>query len=83
MSSEANKVIKELGDAPNITMDEFLRVLVGQCFENDNDTAYLKATLKSTDGIESHLEFKIQIMSINGIKTRVDESEGDKTSGST
>lgn len=83
MSSKENKAIKQLGDAPNITMDAFLRILVGQCFENDNDTAYLKATLKSTDGIESHLEFKIQIMSINGIKTRVDNDEENKTNGST
>lgn len=78
---ENNKVIKELGDAPSLTMDAFLRILIGQCFENDNDTAYLKATLKSTDGIESHLEFKIQIMSINGVKTRVDNEEGKESNG--
>ena len=62
--------VKELGEAPDLTVDEFLRTMVGQMFENDNDTTYLNATLKATDGSESQLEFKIRIMSINGIPTR-------------
>lgn len=66
--------IKELGEAPDLTVDEFLRTMVGQMFENDNDTTYLNAILKATDGSESQLEFKIRIMSINGIPTR-DEDE--------
>lgn len=62
--------VKELADAPDLTVDEFLRTMVGQMFENDNDTTYLNATLKASDGSESQLEFKIRIMSINGIPTR-------------
>ena len=68
-----DNTIKELGEAPNVTVDEFLRVAVGQMFENDNDSTYLNATLKGTDGSESTLEFKIRIMSINGISTRDEE----------
>ena len=69
----SNETIKELGEAPDLTVDEFLRTVVGQCFENDNDTTFLNATLKATDGSESQLEFKIRIMSINGIPTREEE----------
>lgn len=70
MATTTTDSIKELGEAPDLTVDEFLRTLVGQCFENDNDTTFLNATLKATDGSESTLEFKIRIMSINGIPTR-------------
>lgn len=73
MSNE-NETVKELGEAPDLTVDEFLRTVVAQMFENDNDTSYLNAKLKATDGSESDLEFKIRIMSINGIPTR-DEDE--------
>ncbi len=72
MSSNDDQV-KEIGNAPDMTVDEFLRTLVGQCFENDNDTTYLNATLKATDGSESQLEFKIRIQSINGTPTREEE----------
>jgi hypothetical protein len=74
MSSD-NETVKELGDAPDLTVDEFLRTVVAQMFENDNDTSYLQAKLKATDGSESDLEFKIRIMSINGIATREEEEE--------
>lgn len=70
----SNETVKELGEAPDLTVDEFLRTVVAQMFENDNDTSYLNAKLKATDGSESDLEFKIRIMSINGIPTR-DEDE--------
>lgn len=73
MTDTNQDTIKELGEAPDITVDEFLRTLVGQMFENDNDTSYLNATLKATDGSESTLEFKVRIMSINGIPTRDEE----------
>lgn len=62
--------VKELGEAPDMVVDEFLRTVVGQCFDNDNDTTYLNATLKAPDGTTSELEFQIRIMSIDGIKTR-------------
>lgn len=74
MSNE-NETVKELGEAPDLTVDEFLRTVVAQMFENDNDTSYLNAKLKATDGSESDLEFKIRIMSINGIPTRDEDEE--------
>lgn len=66
----SEETVKEMGEATDLTVDEFLRILVAQMFENDNDTSYLNAKLKATDGSESDLEFKIRIMSINGIATR-------------
>ena len=70
-----NETVKELGEAPDLTVDEFLRTVVAQMFENDNDTSYLNAKLKATDGSESDLEFKIRIMSINGIPTRNEDDD--------
>ena len=70
-----DETVKELGEAPDLTVDEFLRTLVAQMFENDNDTSYLNAKLKATDGSESDLEFKIRIMSINGIPTRDEDDD--------
>ena len=70
-----NETVKELGEAPDLTVDEFLRTVVAQMFENDNDTSYLNAKLKATDGSESDLEFKIRIMSINGIPTRDEDND--------
>ena len=71
----SNETVKELGEAPDLTVDEFLRTVVAQMFENDNDTSYLNAKLKATDGSESDLEFKIRIMSINGIPTRDEDDD--------
>jgi hypothetical protein len=73
--SNDNETVKELGEAPDLTVDEFLRTVVAQMFENDNDTSYLNAKLKATDGSESDLEFKIRIMSINGIPTRDEDDD--------
>lgn len=70
-----NESVKELGDAPDLTVDEFLRTVVAQMFENDNDTSFLNAKLKATDGSESDLEFKIRIMSINGVPTRDEDDD--------
>ena len=70
-----NESVKELGNAPDLTVDEFLRTVVAQMFENDNDTSFLNAKLKATDGSESDLEFKIRIMSINGVPTREEDDE--------
>ena len=69
----SEETVKELGEATDLTVDEFLRTLVAQMFENDNDTSYLNAKLKGTDGSESDLEFKIRITSINGINTREED----------
>lgn len=73
--SDENTTTKELGEADKLTVDELLRTMIAQMFENDNDTTYLNATLKATDGTESELEFKVRIISINGIKTRDDEDK--------
>ncbi len=70
-----NESVKELGNAPDLTVDEFLRTVVAQMFENDNDTSYLNAKLQATDGSESDLEFKIRIMSINGVPTRDEDDD--------
>lgn len=70
-----NESVKELGNAPDLTVDEFLRTVVAQMFENDNDTSFLNAKLKATDGSESDLEFKIRIMSINGVPTREEDDD--------
>ena len=66
----SDETVKELGEAVDLTVDEFLRNVVAQMFENDNDTSYLNAKLKATDGSESDLEFKFRLVSINGIPTR-------------
>ena len=71
--ADGNVTTKELGEAPDLTVDEFLRTVVAQMFENDNDTSFLNATLLASDGTESTLEFKIKIVSINGVPTRDEE----------
>lgn len=73
MSDAVNE--KELGEANDVSMDDFLRTLLSQMFENDNDTSTLKAELKGTDGSTSTLEFSMRIVSINGVKTRDDEDD--------
>lgn len=75
----SNEVVKELGTAEDISMDSFLRTAVQQMFENDNDTLYMNAKLKATDGTESELEFKLAILSINGIKTRYEDEDDAKS----
>lgn len=75
MSSKPKETTKELGSAMELTVDSFLRTTVSQMFENDNDTSYLTATLKASDGTESELEFKIRILSINGVRTRDNDEE--------
>lgn len=61
---------KEIEGAATLKVDELLRTLIGQCFEADNDTTTLFATLETADGVPSELEFEIHIISINGTKTR-------------
>ena len=66
---------KELGDGPDVTMDDFLRTLLGQMFENDNDTSYLTTKLRATDGTESDVEFMIRITAIDGVRIREEEDD--------
>jgi len=66
----SEKITKEIPDAGDLKVDELLRTLIGQCFEADNDTTTLYATLETADGTPSDLEFEVHIISINGTKTR-------------
>jgi hypothetical protein len=66
---------KEMGEAEDVQMDDFLRTLLGQMFENDNDTTYLRAKLKATDGSISELEFMIRITAVDGISTRDEDDD--------
>ena len=70
-----DRITKDLPDAGDLKVDELLRTLIGQCFEADNDTTTLYATLETADGTPSELEFQIHILSINGTKTRADVAE--------
>ena len=76
MSNEES--VKELGTAEDLSMDEFLRALVAQMFQNDNDTTFLNAKLRASDGSESELEFKVRILSISGVKTRDDDDDEEE-----
>jgi len=70
----SNDTKQTLGTAEDLSMAAFLRTVVQQMFENDNDTTFLTANLKALDGSESTLEFKLSILSINGVKTRYEET---------
>ena len=69
MSDNKGETVKELGEAADMSMDEFLRTLVAQMFENDNDTVFLKTELEATDKTTSTLEFQIRVLSVNGVET--------------
>jgi len=71
----SDKTVKELGSAEDLSMDSFVRTVIQQMFENDNDTVTMKAVLKANDGTNSELEFKLAILSINGIKTRYEDND--------
>ena len=77
-----DQITKNLPDAGDLKVDELLRVLVGQMFEADNDTTTLFATLETSDGTPSELEFTIHITRINGVATR-SANEGDASNGPT
>lgn len=67
----------DIGLADELTMDELIRTMVAQMFENDNDTATLEVVLNGTDASEPpKLELEIRLVSINGVPTR---TEGDST----
>ena len=74
MSDTEQHTEKELGEASKLTMDEFIRTLVGQMFENDNDTAKLEVELEGTNANKPpKIEVEMRLVSINGVKTREDE----------
>jgi len=68
--SDTDVSVKELGEGAKLTVDEFLRSLISQLFDNDNDETTLKAKMTATDGTSSDIEFLIRIASIDGVKPR-------------
>lgn len=69
MSGEVAKT--DIGEADKLSMDEFMRIVIGQMFENDNDTSTLEVVLNGTDSAEPpKLEIEMRLVSINGVKTR-------------
>jgi hypothetical protein len=71
--SQPKEVLTELGVADKLTMDEFVRTMVKQMFENDNDTATLEVSLNGTDNKDTpKLELEVRLTSINGTPTRAD-----------
>ena len=72
--SEEEVVKKDLGLADKLTMDEFMRTVVAQMFENDNDVATLEVVLNDTgEGTPPELKLEIKLISINGVATRASE----------
>ena len=74
--SEEKVTATDLGVAHEKTMDEIIRTIIGIMFENDNDTAILEVVLNNTEAsTPPKVELKIQLLSINGIKTRKAEEK--------
>jgi hypothetical protein len=71
--SNDDTVKTDVGLADELTMDAFIRTVVAQMFENDNDTATLEVVLNGTDADEApKLEIELRLTSINGTPTRSD-----------
>ncbi len=71
-----DRVTQDIGLAEQVTMDDFMRTLIGQMFENVNDTATLEVVLNGTDSDSPpRIELEIKLTSINGVKTRPDTDE--------
>jgi len=66
----------EFDNPTEMSVDKFLRITIGQLFENDNDTTYLYSTLQAADGSTAEVEWKLSVVSINGVKTREDSEDG-------
>jgi len=76
VTDEANVVKTDIGLADQLTMDSFMRTMVAQMFESDNDTATLEVVLNGTDSPQPPtLEIEMRLISINGVKTRGDSDE--------
>jgi hypothetical protein len=60
----------EIGKADEVTMDSFVRTLISQYFDNDNDTGTLDVVLNGTGADKDpNVELEIRLVSINGVKT--------------
>jgi len=72
--STGDTVVTDIGLADELTMDDLVRTVVAQMFENDNDVATLEVVLNGTDAKEPpKLEIELRLMSINGQPTRRSE----------
>ena len=77
MSTDDEDVVRtNIGEAKDLSMDSFMRTMVSQMFENDNDTALLEVILNG-NGTDTppKLDLEIRLTAINGVPTRstVDE----------
>jgi len=69
-------ITKEIGMADKLTMDEFVRALVSQMFEADNDTAELEVVLNGSGGDNPpRIMLQLRLTSINGDKTGESDDE--------
>lgn len=74
MSDDKDIVKTDIGLADELTMDDLVRTMVAQMFENDNDTATLEVVLVGTDAATPpRLELEIRLTSINGTPTRSED----------
>jgi hypothetical protein len=71
--SKEDTVTTDLGLADALTMDQLVRTVVAQMFENDNEVATLEVVLNGTDAATApKLEIELKLVSINGKPTRSD-----------
>lgn len=73
MSNETEEEVvrTDIGAADELTMDQLIRTVVGQMFENDNNVATLEVLLNGTDAdTPPKLEIELKLKSINGTPTR-------------
>lgn len=70
MSKDNDMSTTDLGLAEKTNMDDVIRTMVSQMFENDNDEATLEVTLNGTDAATPpRIEFTVRLSSINGVPT--------------
>jgi len=70
MSDNENLVRTDLGLADQMNMDNLVRTVVAQMFENDNNIATLEVTLNGTDApTPPTLEIELRLRAINGQPT--------------
>ncbi len=79
MSKSKEDVSKtDIAMADKVTMDSFVRTMISQMFENDNDTATLEVVLNDTNTEKDPcIELEVRLVSINGVKTRKDNDGND------
>jgi len=74
MSKEEENIVRtDLGLADQVNMDNVIRTVVAQMFENDNNVATLEVVLNGTDApTPPKLEIELKLVSINGKATEGD-----------